>query len=233
MKSERYLQALNVVTAVLMIAATALVFGYAPRETTMGDVQRIFYFHVPSAWVAGLAFLVTLAAGIAYLRTGNHRWDVMALASVEIGVVFSLMNITTGAVWACHTWNACWTWDPRLTTATITWLVYVAYLMLRAGIADPDRRARFAAVYGIVSFASVPLTYFSIVLARSIHPTLFGPNNPSAKGEGDPLSPRMLQTFFFCLFTFTVLYANLLWNRIRLEHLTERVEQLKARYLSA
>ena len=232
MKAERSLQALNVVTALLMIAATALVFLYAPREATMGDVQRIFYFHVPSAWVAGLAFLVTLLAGIAYLRSGDRKWDMLALASVEIGVVFTTMNITSGAVWGCIAWNGCWTWEPRLTTATITWLVYVAYLMLRGGIADPERRARFAAVYGIVGFVSVPITYFSIQLARSIHPVLFGPNNPAAKGNA-PLTPPMLRTFFFCLFVFTVLYANLLWNRMRLERFGERVEQLKAKFLSA
>ncbi|MGH2520860.1 MAG: cytochrome c biogenesis protein [Anaerolineales bacterium] len=232
MKSDRYLQILNIVTALLMIAATALVFLYAPREATMGDVQRIFYFHVPSGWVAGLAFLVTLVAGIAYLRTSDPRWDVIALSSVEIGLVFTMMNVITGAIWARPIWNTWWTWDPRLVTVTITWLVYVAYLMLRAGIADPDRRARFAAVYGIVGFVSVPITYFSIQLARSIHPVVFGPNNPAAEGDA-PLTPPMLQTFFFCLFAFTVLYGNLMWHRVRLERLSERVEQLKAKMLSA
>lgn len=233
MKSERYLQSLNLLTAVLMIAATALVFLYAPREATMGDVQRIFYFHVPSAWVAGLAYLITLVAGMAYLRTNDRKWDRLALCSVEIGVVFTLMNIISGAIWACHIWNDCWPWgEPRITTATITWLVYVAYLMLRAGIENPERRARYAAVYGIVGFVSVPITYFSIVLTRSIHPVVFGPNNPAAKGDA-PLTPRMLQTFFFCLFTFTIVYVTLLWNRLRLEQLTERVEQLKAKFLSA
>jgi heme exporter protein C len=231
-KSDRNLQILNVVTALLLVAATGLVFLYAPRETSMGDVQRIFYFHVPSAWVAGLAFLVTVVAGIAYLRTHERAWDVVASSSVEIGVVFALMNIITGAIWARPIWNTWWTWDPRLTTATITWLIYVAYLMLRAGIEDPDRRARFAAVYGIVGFVSVPITYFSIQMMRSIHPVLFGPANPLAKGSA-PLTPAMLQTFLFCLFTFTVVYFGFLFNRIRLQRLNDRVEQLKAKLLSA
>jgi len=231
-KSDRNLQILNVFTALLVIAATGMVFLYAPREVSMGEVQRIFYFHVPSAWVAGLAYLVTLVAGIVYLRTHDRKWDTVALASVEIGVVFLLMNIVTGAIWARPIWNTWWTWDPRLTTATITWLTYVAYLMLRAGIEDPDRRARFAAVYGIVGFVSVPITYYSIQLTRSIHPVLFGPANPAAKGDA-PLTPAMLQTFLFCLFVFTVLYADLLWHRIRLERLADRVEQLKAKLLSA
>jgi heme exporter protein C len=231
-KSDRNLQILNAVTAGLVIIATGLVFLYAPREVTMGDAQRIFYFHVPSGWVAGLAFLVTLVAGIAYLRTRDRQWDMVGAASVEIGIVFALMNAITGAIWARPIWNAWWTWDPRLTTVTITLLIYVAYLMLRAGIEDPDRRGRFAAVYGIVGFVSVPITYFSIQLARSIHPVLFGANNPNAQG-GAPLTPAMLQTFLFCLFAFTVVYFCFLFNRLRLQRLTDRVEQLKAKLLSA
>jgi heme exporter protein C len=230
--SDRRLQILNIVTALLLITATAMVFLYAPREASMGDAQRIFYFHVPSAWLAGLAFLVTLITGIAYLRTGDRKWDTVGVASVEIGVVFLLMNIVTGAIWARPGWNTWWTWDPRLVTASITWLAYVAYLMLRAGIEDPERRARFAGVYGIVAFVSVPITYFSIQLARSIHPVLFGPNNPEAQGDA-PLTPHMLQTFFFCLFTFTILYFDLLWYRVRLERLADKVEYLKARLTAA
>jgi heme exporter protein C len=232
MTTHRNLQILNLATALLMMAATALVFLYAPMEASMGQAQRIFYFHVPSAWVAGVAFLVTLVAGLAYLRTRQRSWDRLGLASVEIGLTFALMNVASGSVWGCVAWNSCWNWDPRLVTASIACLAYVAYLMLRAGIADPERRARFAAVYGIVAFISVPLTYFSIQLARSIHPLLFGPNNPNAEGDSS-LTPRMLQTFLFCLFVFTVLYVDLLWNRLRLEHLTERVEQIKAKFLAA
>lgn len=231
-KSDRNLQILNAVSAGLVVMATGLVFLYAPREATMGDVQRIFYFHVPSGWVAGLAFLVTLVAGTAYLRTRDQKWDRVGAASVEIGIVFALMNAITGAIWARPIWNTWWTWDPRLITVTITLLIYVAYLMLRAGIEDPERRGRFAAVYGIVGFASVPITYYSIQLARSIHPILFGANNPNAQG-GAPLTPPMLQTFLFCLFAFTVVYFCFLFNRLRLQRLTDRVEQLKAKLLSA
>lgn len=233
MKTERFLPWLNILTALLMMAATAMVFFYAPIEKTMGNVQRIFYFHVPSLWVAGLAFLLTLVAGILYLRSNDLKWDRVAAASVELGLVFTMMGTLTGAIWARPIWNTWWTWDPRLTTVTITWLVYVAYMMLRAGLTDPDRRARFAAVYGIVAFVSVPLTYFSIQLTRSIHPVVFGPNNPEAQGTGSALTPAMRATFFFCLFAFTVLYANLTWNRLRLERLAERVEKLKLKYLSA
>ncbi len=231
--SPRALQILNIVTAMMFVIALGLVFFYAPREVTMGEVQRIFYFHVPSAWVGGLAFFVTLVAGVAFLRTGDYKWDRVGLSSVEIGITFSLMTLLSGMLWARPIWNTWWTWDPRLTTFTILLLLYFAYLMLRQGIEDPNRRARFASVYGIVAFISVPITYFAIQLARSIHPVLFGSANPNAKGDTAPLAPPMLQTFFYCLFTFTVLYVTLLWHRIRLANHAERVEQLKAKLMSA
>jgi heme exporter protein C len=231
-KSDRNLQILNVVTALLLIAATGLVFLYAPREVTMGEVQRIFYFHVPSAWVSFLAFLVTLVAGIAYLRGGNNRWDVIARSSVEVGLVFTVITILTGSIWARPAWNTWWTWDPRLTTYTIMALIYVAYLMLRQGLEDPERRARFAAVYGIIGFVSVPITFMSIRWWRTIHPVVIGSGSATALGGFD-MTPRMLVTFLFSLFTFTVLYFCFLANRVRLENLAERVEQLKAKILSA
>jgi heme exporter protein C len=230
--SSRNLQILNIVSAVLLIAATALVFFYAPRERTMGEVQRIFYFHVPAGWVAGLAFLVTVITGIMYLRTDDRKWDRVAKSSVEIGIVFALMNIISGSIWARPIWNTWWTWDPRLTTATITLLIYVAYLMLRQGIEDPERRARFAAVYGIVGFISVPITFFSIRWWRTIHPVVIGSGSPTAEGGFDMTSP-MVVTLLFSLFTFTVVYVCLLVHRVRLERLAERVEQLKAKLLSA
>ncbi|HLB45938.1 MAG TPA: cytochrome c biogenesis protein CcsA [Anaerolineales bacterium] len=231
--SPRALQILNIVTAVMFVIALSLVFFYAPREVTMGEVQRIFYFHVPSAWVGGLAFFVTLVAGVAFLRTGDYKWDRVGLSSVEVGITFSLMTLLSGMLWARPIWNTWWTWDPRLTTFTILLLLYFAYLMLRQGIEDSGHRARFASVYGIVAFISVPITYFAIQLARSIHPVLFGSANPNAKGDTAPLAPPMLQTFFYCLFTFTVLYVTLLWHRIRLANYADRVEQLKAKAMSA
>ena len=200
--TPRNLQILSAMTAALMLIALDLVFFYAPPEAVMGEVQRIFYFHVPSAWVGGLAFFGTLLAGIAFLRTGDTKWDRIAYSSVEIGVTFATMTLFSGMLWGRPAWNTWWTWDPRLTTFTILLLIYFAYLMLRQGIEDPGRRARFASVYGIVGFVSVPITYFAIQLARSIHPVLFGPNNPNAQGTGSSLTPRMLHTFFFCLFKF-------------------------------
>jgi heme exporter protein C len=157
----RLLSILDAVTAGIFVIATAMVFFYAPTEAVMGNVQRVFYFHVAAGWVGMLSFFVAAVAGIAYLRSGRRQWDIVGLAAVEIGIVFIFINIVTGSIWARPIWNTWWTWDPRLTTATIMELIYAAYLMLRAGIEDPDRRARFGAVYAIIGFVSVPLTFLN------------------------------------------------------------------------
>ena len=166
----------------------------------MGDVQRVFYFHVSAGWVGMLSFLVAAVAGVLYLLKGQRKWDIVGLAAVEIGIVFVFINIVTGSIWARPIWNTWWTWDPRLTTATVMELIYLAYLMLRQGIEDPDRRARFGAVYTIVGFLSVPLTFFSARLFRTIHPVVIGTNDPNAQGQFD-MTPKMLQTFMFSLLT--------------------------------
>jgi heme exporter protein C len=220
------LKILDGVAVILLVAATGMVFFYAPEEAVMGQVQRVFYFHVAAGWVGMLGFLVAAVAGVVYLRSGRHNWDIVGLSAVEIGMIFAFINIVTGSIWARPIWNTWWTWDPRLTTATIMELIYAAYLMLRQGIEDPDRRARFGAVYAIVGFLSVPLTFFSARLFRTIHPVVIGTNQPGAEGSFD-MTPRMLQTFLFSLLTFTFIFADLLWHRIRLGKLAEKVEQLK------
>ncbi len=231
-RPSRALQILNVVSGLLMLAAVGLVFLYAPREVTMGEVQRIFYFHVPSAWLGMLAFGVTFLAGLAYLRTGDRKWDRLGKSSVEIGLVFTITAGASGSIWARPAWNTWWTWDPRLVTYTIMALLYVAYLMLRQSIEDPERQMRFAAVYAIVAVVSVPITFLSIRWWRTIHPVVIGSDSPTAKGGFDMTSP-MLVTFLFSLFAFTVLYADLLWNRVRLAKLSERVEEMRMKILTA
>lgn len=222
----KLLTVLDIITVLLLVIATAMVFFYAPMEAVMGQVQRVFYFHVAAGWVGMLAFLVAAIVGVAYLRTANRKWDIVGVSAVEIGMVFALINIITGAIWARPIWNTWWTWDPRLTTATIMELIYAAYLLLRQGIEDPDRRARFGAVYAIIGFLSVPLTFFSARLFRTIHPVVIGTNQPGATGAFD-MTPLMLQTFLFSLLTFSIIFVDLLWHRIRLGRLADRVEQLK------
>jgi len=223
------LKILDIVSITMLVIATGLVFFYAPMEAVMGQVQKVFYFHVSSAWVGMLSFLVAAVAGGVYLKSGDRKWDIASLSAVEIGMVFSLIAVVTGSIWARPIWNTWWTWDPRLTTVTIMLLIYAAYLMLRSGIEDPDRRARFGSVYAIVGFLSVPLTFFSARLFRTIHPVVIGSNQPGAEGSFD-MTSSMLFVFFFSLTTFTVIFCSLLWHRIRLGRLHDKVEQLKLKY---
>jgi heme exporter protein C len=222
----RLLTVLDVFTVALFLIATYMVFFYAPQEAVMGDVQRVFYFHVATGWVGMLGFIGAAVAGIIYLIKKDRKWDIVGLAAVEIGIVFIFINIVTGAIWARPIWNTWWTWDPRLTTATVMLLIYLAYLMLRQGIEDPDRRARFGAVYAIVGSLSVPLTYFSARIFRTIHPIVIGSGDPSATGSFD-MSPLMTQTFMFSLLTFTFIFIDLFWHRIRLGRKADHVEQLR------
>jgi len=222
----RFLSVLNTITSILFVIATYMVFFYAPVEAAMGNVQKVFYFHVATAWVGMLGFLVAAIAGGIYLRKNDLKWDIVGLAAVEISLVFFFIAIVAGSIWARPIWNTWWTWDPRLTTASIVELIYAAYLMLRQGIEDPDRRARFGAVYALLGFVSVPMTFISIRLLRTIHPTVVGGGDPSVEGSFSMTSP-MKQTFFFSLFTFSILFANLLWHRIRMGKLAAKIEQLR------
>jgi heme exporter protein C len=226
------LKGLTWVTIILFLVAVYLSLFFAPREATMGDVQRVFYFHISNAWVGMLAFLVAAIAGGMYLARGDHRWDLVALASIEIGIVFAFITIASGSIWARPIWNTWWTWDPRLVTYTVMELIYLAYIMLRQGIEDPERRARFGSVYGIVAFISVPITFLSIRLFRTIHPVVVGSGDPGAEGSFD-MSSRMLVAFLFSLITYTFVYVTLLWHRIRLQSLAEKVEQFKLKVLSS
>ncbi len=218
----RTLQILDLVTVLFFLAAVGMVFFYAPLEAVMGQVQRVFYFHVATAWVGMLGFLVAAIAGVAYLVKQDRKWDIVGLSAVEISLVFFFIAIVSGSIWAKPSWGTWWTWEPRLTTAAIVELVYAAYLLLRQGLEDPERRARFGAVYAILGFISVPLTFISIRLFRTIHPVVVG----SGSAAFD-MSPAMLQTFLFSLWTFSLVFADLLWHRIRLGRLAERVEALK------
>ncbi len=225
-EKPRILNFIDGVTVVALLIATGMVFFYSPVELVMGLVQKVFYFHVAVAWVGMLGFIVAAVAGVTYLRTNDQKWDIVGLAAVELSLVFFFIAIVMGSIWARPAWNTWWTWDPRLTTAAIIELVYAAYLMLRQGIDDPTRRARFGAVYAILAVVTVPITFISIRYARTIHPVVIGSSDPSAQGSFD-MSPQMRATFFFSLFTFTFVFVDLFWHRIRLGKLAEKVEQLR------
>ncbi len=224
--TPRLLQILNFVSLALLLAATWMVFVYAPREAVMGDVQRVFYFHVAAGWIGMVAFIAVAVAGIIYLIRPDKKWDIFSVAAVELGLVYSFVNITAGSIWARPVWNTWWTWDPRLATASVMELTFLAYLMLRQSFEDPEKRARFGAIYSILGSLTVPLTYMSIRIWRTIHPVVIGSGDPGAKGEFAMTRP-MVFTLMFSLLAFTVFGVTLLWHRIRLGWLNERIEQLR------
>ena len=201
--------------------ALGMVFFYAPREVTMGEVQRIFYFHVASAWIGFFAFFVTFLSGISYLATDRRRWDIVGLSSVEVGLTFITMTVVTGALWAKPVWGTYWTWEPRLTISAVQLLIYVAYGMLRASLDNPEQKARFGAVYGIVAFVTVPLSWFAIRWWRTIHPDIL------TGGEGMAVAPRMTQTLLVTVVAFTLLYATLLRLRVSLEEAGDELARLR------
>ena len=227
MKSKPWtLTGLDVLSAVMILIAAWLVLSFAPVEVQMGAVQKVFYFHVATAWVGMLGFLVAAVAGVFYLRRNDLRWDIVGVSAVEISLVFFLTAIIMGSIWARPIWNTWWTWDPRLTTAAIVELIYAAYMLLRSGVDDPDRRARLSAIYAIMGFISVPLTFISIRLLRTIHPVVIGGGEAASQGGFNMDSP-MRTAFFFSLVAFSFLFADLLWHRIRLGELRSAVESLR------
>jgi heme exporter protein C len=224
-ESNRGLMILTIISAVLLLAAAYGALAVAPSAVGLTPdetaAQRIIYFHVPIAWLSMLAFGVTAIGSVVYLITSKRPWDSVAVSSAELGIVFTLAAMASGSLWAKPAWNTWWTWDPRLTTYTIMFLLYVAYFMLRSAMDDPARRARFAAVYGIFAFLSVPITFMSIRWWRTIHPVLIDPKS------GFGLSKNMMPIFFLSLIAFTLFYFVLLLCRLRLERSREHLDALK------
>lgn len=224
---------LDVVAGIAVLIAIYMALVWVPDAANLTTpteraAQHIFYIHMGMNVGAGLGFLVTFLTSIVYLLTRRRIWDMIAASSVELGVVFATAILVTGSIWAKPTWNTWWTWDPRLTTAAIVWLIYIAYLMLRGALENPARRARFSAVYGIFAFTSVPLTFMSIRWWRTIHPVVIGSANPDAQG-GFALGPNIRLTMFVAMIAFALTYAALLNHRVQQEHLAEQVEELKER----
>ena len=220
------LKVLDIVSIIVLGISTYLALVFAPTELVMGDVQRVFYFHIGTAWTALLGFILAAVFSVVYLIKKDLKWDRLQVAAIEVSLVFFFITIVLGSIWARPAWNTWWTWDPRLTTAAVTELIYIAYFMLRQGIDDPDRRARFGAVYALVGGISAPITFFAIRLFRTIHPVVIGGANAEEQG-GFAMTADMRVAFFFALFAFTIIFVDLFWNRIRLGDLQDKVEQLK------
>lgn len=218
-KSALWNNALLGLGLALMIAALYLIFMYVPTEKTMGDVQRIFYFHVPLAWGSFLAFSVVFVCSIIYLWKRDVKWDVTARASAEVGVIFTTLVLITGPIWAKAVWGVWWTWDARLTATLVLWIIYIAYMLVRRYATEEARGARFAAVLGIVGFIDVPIVFLAIQLWRTQHP---GP----VVFEGG-LTPSMLLTLSVSIAAFTVLYVILTMHSVWLKKLEDMVKQMK------
>ena len=209
-------------TAVLLAAAGYAVFFVAPEERTMGAIQRIFYFHVTSAWTAFVAFFIVFIAGFRYLVSRRPQDDWLGVSAAEVGFVFNTVVLVTGPIWAKPVWGIWWTWDARLTSTFVLWLLFLSYLVLRTLVEDAERRAVVAAVYGIFAFLDVPLVYMSIRWWRTQHP-----QPVIAGGSGSGLDPTMRAVLFFCWGALLALMALLIHQRYTLEKLRYEVAELR------
>jgi heme exporter protein C len=207
------------VAALLGFAGYAALF-IAPTERTMGVIQRIFYFHVPSAWTGFVAFFINLVGSIAFLRTRKLKWDRLSVAAAEIGVAFFTVVLVTGPIWARPVWGIWWTWDARLTSSFVLWLLYTCYLLLRTLVDETERRAVVSAVFGIFAAFDIPLVYFSIWLFRTQHPQ-------PVIGDGGSLDSRMLNVLLLCWAALLGVMVLLLRQRYRLETLRHSVEEMR------
>jgi len=210
---------LTILVVLAMFGAIHGAFLGAPKESAMGNVQRIFYFHVPFAIGCFLGFFVVLVGSVGYLIRRERRWDLLAESAAELGVLYCTIVLVTGPIWARPIWGTWWTWEIRLTLTLLLWLIYVAYLLLRMYVDEPEQRARFAAVLGILGFLLVPFVYYSVYLWKGLHP-----QGVLKKGN---LDPAMRQVFLFNLWTILLLFFVLLGLRLQLGRAREELEQVR------
>ncbi len=210
------------ISAVMIIVALVMVFIVCPTEATMGNIQRIFYFHVPVAWNAFFSFFVTFVFGIVYLKTRNPKYDFIAESSAKIGLVFATLILLTGMIWAKPIWGVWWTWDARLTSSLVMWLIYLAYFIIRSYISEEEKKYRFGSIIGIVGFIDIPIVALSIQLAPTTH--------PKAMIFNDGLHGTMLLTLllsiaamFAVYFLFMFLYYDLRTDEYEIARMKKRL----------
>jgi heme exporter protein C len=217
---------LNVAAGLAMAFAFWMAIWHAPDAVgfvgAAARAQHIFYFHVSAAWIGFLAFFGTFLASIAFLKTRARKWDIIAMSSAEIGLLFTTMVVLTGPLWAKPTWGVYWVWsDPKLATAAVLWLIYLAYALLRRMVDEPARKARFSAVLGVIGFVDVPIVFgASRWWGQSVA-------HPIVVGGGGSLAPQMVQALMFSIAAFTLLYAALLRGRVSLERRRDELDELK------
>ncbi len=207
--NNRFQKILGVAALVSMLVTLWMIFAWVPTEAQQGIVQRIFYFHVPCAWVSFAAFGIVAVAGIFYLWLGGQIWDDLGHAAAELGMLFCTLMLISGSIWAKPIWGTWWTWDSRLTTSFVLWLLYGGYLMMRAMFGEGEQVARLAAVVGIVAALDVPVVIVSVRLWRTIHPAVL----VTRQGGHGLEDPRMIVTLLAGLVAFTILFAWMLMLR--------------------
>src|SRR5574341_2496441 len=221
---------LFILTAVLVLVSVYLVFFVAPIPVkfseTPGDPNnfKIFYFHLPIAISAYLGFAIVFIASILYLRSKQQKWDILALSSAEVGVIFGFLTLLSGSIWAKSAWGDYWvTWDVRLNTSLVLFLIYLAYLMIRQAVEEPEKRARLSSVFGIVGFIGVPLSFLSIRLwnRATVHPVVVGPGGGGISGD------VVIGTVLMNIMLFILLLTSLIILRMENEKLTEEIAFIK------
>ena len=202
------------------IAASYLAFVFAPPEATMGDLYRILYIHLPSAWVCYLAFILSMVTSVLYLQRRDLHYDTLAEASAVLGLLFGAVTLVTGSIWAEAAWGTYWNWDPRETTTLVLWVAYLGYVTLRLSLENEERRAVVGSVYNILAFVTVPLSYFSLQLLPTLHPQV-------VSGSGIALTPPMILALVLNVVSATVLFTYLLGAASTVKALERRVEALQ------
>ncbi|MEI6373391.1 MAG: cytochrome c biogenesis protein CcsA [Actinomycetes bacterium] len=218
--SKRTTKWLGIAVAVSIVAFAYASFFYAPEDGIQGSVQRIFYVHVASAWIAALAFFVVFVGSIGFLVTRNLRWDSYAGASAEVGLLFTSVVLVTGMLWGKAIWGVFWTWEPRLTSVLVLWLLYLAYVALRAYVPEPSRKARFSAVLGIVAFLDVPIVYLSVKWWRTLHP-----EQVIITEQGPQLPGQMIVALVVGLIAMTLVYVYFVRLRFNVNALEQQIKR--------
>jgi heme exporter protein C len=230
---SRLLGVMTFITTLGFLVTLYMALVYAPTDVTQGNVQRIFYMHMGAFFGGAAAFAITVFAGVMYLRTQDMKWDRLAVSTVEVGLPLMLVTLVTGAIWARPTWNTWWTSDPRLNSMAVMVLLYAAYLTLRSTLDSPERRARFAAVYGILAFISVFYVFIVIrIRPDTLHPVVVGSSPLESQAQGTPrMSPPIALTLVIANVWWIVAAVTLLWHRVRMENFAEFVRAKKAQLL--
>jgi heme exporter protein C len=213
---------LGTVAVLSVVMAAYASFYVAPEERTMGVLQRIFYFHAASAWAGMDAFFICFAANLLYVWKRKEQYDWLGVSAAEVGLVLTTVILVTGPIWAKPAWGIYWTWDARLTSTFIMWLLYISYLLLRTLVEEPERRALLSALFGIFAFLDVPLVFGSIRWWRTQHPApvIMG-------GPGSGLDPTMKKVFYLSVLAMHVLMIFLVVERYALEKMRGEVEGLR------